>query len=218
VYFLCGVKKLYGRQVDNMGIKKETTEVRKEQIVKAAIEIIGADGVQCLTTARIAREVGISEANLYRHFKNKDAIITALIDNVEDTLTGNVKRVRAEGIPAIEKMERIFKLHIEYIQENRGIPRIVLSSEVLFVRGLQKRLLSFLNRYTKALASVIEEGAKDGSIRPNVSAEAKAAMFIGLIQFNALKWLFSGFKYSLVEKSDKLWKSYRKNIEVKKRK
>lgn len=199
-----------------MGIKKETTEVRKEQIVRAALDITGKDGVQCLTTSRIAREVGISEANLYRHFKNKDAIINALIDSVEETLNGNVKKVRSEDVPAIEKMERIFKLHLDYIQQNCGIPRIVLSSEVLFVRGLQKKLLSFVNRYMKALGEILEEGVSDGSIRPNINADAMATMFIGMIQFNALRWLLSGFKYSLAEKSDKLWQTYKKNIGIKK--
>ncbi|MBI1912295.1 MAG: TetR/AcrR family transcriptional regulator [Deltaproteobacteria bacterium] len=200
-----------------MGIKKESSEVRREQIVNAAIAIIGNEGISSFTTARVAKEVGISEANLYRHFKNKDAIITAVIESVEDTLIWNVEGIREERLPGIEKMERIFKMHLRYIQENNGIPRIVFSSECLFVKGLQKKILSFVNLYMKKLGEVIEEGIKDGSIKDSVNAEAQATILVGMIQFNALRWLLSGFKYSLAEKGEKLWTSYRKNLEVKKK-
>ncbi|MBI5238347.1 MAG: TetR/AcrR family transcriptional regulator [Deltaproteobacteria bacterium] len=199
-----------------MGIKKESTEVRKEQIAKAAIAIIGKDGVQGFTIARVAKAVGVSEANLYRHFKNKDAIFLAVIGDVEETLLGKVSSINAQDLPAIEKMELIFKFHLNYIQENIGIPRIVFSSEALFVRGLQKRLLSFVNRYMEALCKILEQGVKDGSIRKNVNADAMATMLIGTIQFNALRWLLGGSRYSLAEKGEKLWQTYRRHIEAKK--
>lgn len=199
-----------------MGIKKEKTEVRKEQITKAAIDIIGREGAQGFTTARVAKEVGISEANLYRHFKNKDAIISSVIDSIEETLLGNFESIRRERISAIEKLERIFKLHLQYIQENNGIPRIVFSSEVLFVKGLNKKLLSLVNRYMGMLGDVLEEGALDGSIKPKINAEAMAGMYVGMIQFNAMRWLLGGFKYSLIDKSEKLWESYKKYVENKK--
>ncbi|MBI5642913.1 MAG: TetR family transcriptional regulator [Deltaproteobacteria bacterium] len=200
-----------------MGIKKESGEVRREQIVRAAINIIGAEGIQKFTTARVAREVGISEANLYRHFKNKEAILTALIDDIERTLLGNLDLIESTEITGLEKMERVFKLHIDYIQENAGIPRIVFSSEVLFIRNLQKKLLGCVNQYMKRLGKIISEGVKDGSIKKDANPEAMATMFVGLIQFNALRWLMGGFKYSLSDKGDKLWLSYKKYLEAKRK-
>ncbi len=199
-----------------MALKKETTEVRKEQIVKAAIDIIGSDGIHGFTTSRVAGRVGISEANLYRHFKNKDAILGALIDNIEENLIGNLGKIKEEKIPAIFKMERIFKLHTAYIQENPGIPRIVFSSEILFMRGLHKKLLSFVNRYLKMLSGILDEGVREGSIRKNINPDAMSSMFVGMIQFNALRWLLGGFRYSFAEKGEKLWLNYKKNIAAKK--
>ncbi len=199
-----------------MGTKKEPTEVRREQIVRAAIDIIGSDGIHGFTTARVARRVGISEASLYRHFKNKDAILGALIDDIEETLIGNLGEIKDERVPAIKKMERIFKLQAAYIQENPGIPRIVFSSETLFMRGLHKKLLSFVNRYLKMLGGVLEEGVRDGSISANINPDVMSSMFVGMIQFNALRWLLGGFKYSFAEKGERLWLTYKKNIEAKK--
>lgn len=197
-----------------MPVKKETTGVRKEQTVKAALDIIGAKGVQGLTTAQIAKTVGISEANLYRHFKNKDAILLAVIDSIDNTLTGNMETVRKEDITSLKKMGRIFNLHLSYINDNKGIPRVVFSSEILFTKEIRKKLSSFVDRYLEMLAEVLEEGAKDGSIRKGINSRAMASLFIGMIQLNALRWLLNDFQSPLSKEGGKLWQAYKKNIEA----
>ena len=65
-----------------MSVKKVSTRIRQEQITRAALEVISSEGVQGLTTANIARRAGISEANLYRHFENKEAILKDLVERV----------------------------------------------------------------------------------------------------------------------------------------
>lgn len=194
--------------------KKESTEVRREQITRAALDIIGADGVQGLTTAGIARAVGISEAALYRHFKNKDAILSAVVDDLEETLTRNLLTVDAEQISPVEKLERIFRLHLTHIGEHRGVPRIVFSSETLFRKDLREKLSSFISRYLKMLAGIMEEGARDGSMKAMLNAETTAGMFIGMIQLCALRWSLSGFTDSLLDEGERMWQAFRKNIEV----
>jgi len=43
-------------------------------VVEAALKLIGEHGMSALTTAALAKEVGMSEANIYRHFRNKEEI------------------------------------------------------------------------------------------------------------------------------------------------
>ena len=196
-----------------MAIKKEKTETRREQIVKAALDIIGEEGVQGLTTLRIAKSVGISEANLYRHFENKDAILTAVVAHIDHTLSGNLMAVTTESISPLEKLERIFKLHTSMIQDNRGIPRIVFSSETILKTDLREKLDSLINRYQKLLTDILKKGVRDRSIKSNLNAEAMAAMFIGMIQFCAMRWTFSNFQMSLSVEGRRLWQAYKKIIE-----
>ena len=40
-------------------------------------------GMERMTTARLAEEVGVSEAALYRYFPSKTKMFEALIDNIE---------------------------------------------------------------------------------------------------------------------------------------
>ncbi|MDO8444911.1 MAG: TetR/AcrR family transcriptional regulator [Deltaproteobacteria bacterium] len=196
-----------------MAIKKETTEVRREQIVKAALTIIGDEGVQGLTTSKIAKLVGVSEANLYRHFKNKDAILTAVVDDLEQTLSNNLTIVNAEAIAPLEKLECIFKLQLKHIAQNRGIPRIVFSSEVVFRKDLREKLSSFISHYIGMLAGILDSGIRDGSIKCAGGSTITAGMFVGMIQLSVLRWSLSGFKTSLLDEGDKLWEAYKENLE-----
>lgn len=197
-----------------MALKREKTETRREQIVKAALEIIGEEGIQGLTTLRIAKAVEISEANLYRHFENKDAILTAVIDHIDKTLTENIRIIGNDQSASIEKLEKIFNLHISMIQDNRGIPRIVFSSDTILRTDLREKMDSLINRYLKMLTDILKKGIRDGSIKSELNAEAVGAMFIGMIQVSTIRWTFSNFQMSLSGESRKLWKAYKNIIKV----
>lgn len=196
-----------------MAIKKENTETRRGQIVAAVLEIIGEEGVQGLTTSRIAKAVGVSEANLYRHFENKDAILNSVVDHIDRTLSENLKIVNAEPITPIEKLEKIFNLHISMIQDNRGIPRVVFSSETILRKGLREKMDSLINSYLKMVADILKKGISDSSIKPGINPAAMAAIFIGIIQICVLRWTFSDFQIPLFKESRKLWQAFRKIIE-----
>lgn len=197
-----------------MAIKKEKTGTRQEQIVRAALEIIGVEGIQGLTTLRIAKSVGISEASLYRHYANKDAILTAVIDYIDHTFSENLRGINYELITPMQKLEKIFNLHISMIQNNRGIPRIVFSSDTILKTALREKIYSLINRYLKTLADILKKGIRDGSIKSDLSAETSASIFTGMIQVSTIRWTFSNFQMSLSEESRKLWKAYKKIIKV----
>lgn len=72
-------------------------DVRRDQIVRATLSIISRKGVSSLTTAALAREVGISEANLYRHFRNKDKIYMAAVSQVQKMIKKNLDKSVARG-------------------------------------------------------------------------------------------------------------------------
>lgn len=53
----------------------------REKILKAADRIFREEGLSQVTTRRIAAELGITAMAIYRHFKNKDALLQALVNS-----------------------------------------------------------------------------------------------------------------------------------------
>lgn len=182
--------------------------------MQAALKVIASGGVRALTTAAIARAVGISEANLYNHFKNKEDILIETVGRIKRGLEDNVERVfRMTTASPIMRLQRLFILHLDYIEKNAGIPRLVFSEEIhLGSEVLRQSLLKTIHSYAAKLESIVKEGQKTNAINPAMRPASIVAMFIGLVQIMAMRWSLSGFSFSLVREGKKHWNDFLKGI------
>ena len=199
------------------GCSKVDTEVRREQITQAALDIIASDGVKGLTTSAIAGRVGISGANLYRHFQNKNEILNSVVAKIGADLLQNLRAVRgAAPEDPLLKLTKLVRRHLEYTQNNKGIPRLVFSEEMHITNvPLKEKLLRVINSYTQEISSLIQEGQEAGIIKPNMEPQALALTIVGLIQVTVLKWSLNGFSFSPVDQGMKLWKNLERCITTK---
>ncbi len=106
-----------------MRARKLNTQIRKEQIARAALDLIGRGGLQGLSIAAIARRVGLVPSAIYRHFKSKGHVLDAIPDLFREALLGNVRVVREASSDALEHLRQLLAQHVRLIRENRGIPR-----------------------------------------------------------------------------------------------
>ncbi|MDA8126588.1 MAG: TetR/AcrR family transcriptional regulator [Deltaproteobacteria bacterium] len=192
------------------GFAKVNTEVRREQITQAAFKVIAAHGVQGLTTSAIAREVGISGANLYRHFKNKDEILGSVADNIGAVLLRNLEAVqRGAAKNSLTRLRKLFARHLEYIEKCEGIPRLIFSEEIHVDNdGLKEKLLSAIASYIDGTAALVREGQRQGAINAHIEARAAALTMIGMIQITVMRWSLGSFSFPLVKEGMKLWKNF----------
>lgn len=59
---------------------KDPVQPTKERIFDQALELFSQKGFKAVSVREIAREVGIRESSIYNHYKNKEAILDAIID------------------------------------------------------------------------------------------------------------------------------------------
>ena len=68
----------------------------RDRVLEASLELFNARGVRSVTTAEIARTVGINEGNLYYYFQKKEQLVTALFEafeaEIRTTAAGDLKR------------------------------------------------------------------------------------------------------------------------------
>jgi len=192
---------------------KMRNDVRREQVIQAALKIVGKKGVGGLTTAAIARAVGVSEANLYRHFKNKEEILFETGKGIGDAIRRNLEVVLATPVRPVLKLKRAFLLHLEFIEKNEGIPRLGFSEEMhINNKRLKKEFLKNIELYASGLEALFRDAQRLGSVRRDVDRRALAAMLIGMVQVLVMRWSLSGFSFSLKNEGMKLWKNYEKCI------
>ncbi len=73
----------------------------KEKIFDVSINLFSQKGFDAVSVREIAREVGIRESSIYNHYKNKEAILDAIIDYFMSEL--------AQSSPPEEEMEKLME-------------------------------------------------------------------------------------------------------------
>ena len=79
-----------------MSDEKLDTQIRREQIAEAALELLASRGLRAVSVAAVARRVGLVPSGIYRHFKSKDEILQAVLDLLRQRILDNVEAARAE--------------------------------------------------------------------------------------------------------------------------
>ena len=68
---LSGVEEI-APKIETPKIEKRTVKERRQQVLTVLIHMLHSErGMERMTTARLAKEVGVSEAALYRYFQAK---------------------------------------------------------------------------------------------------------------------------------------------------
>lgn len=190
-------------------LEKKSTRIRKEEIVRAALEVVGKNGVRALTISAIAGSAGMSEANIYRHFGGKEQILAALADYIGDAVMGKAATIAAGSRKPLEKLETIFFSHISIIAEYPGIPRFVFSDDIhLGHRVIAENLSLRIGNYIGTITGVIAAGIAEGQIKPGVSPRETALSMMGMIQLTALRWTIGNASFELRSEAEKLWRNF----------
>jgi AcrR family transcriptional regulator len=190
-------------------LEKKSTRVRKEEIIQAALEVVGKNGVRALTISAIAASAGMSEANIYRHFSGKDDIYSAVAEFIGSSVMSNASAIAGGSRKPLEKLETIYFSHVALIIEHPGIPRFVFSDDIhLGQRNLADTLALRIGNYVETITGVIAAGIAEGDLKPGLSPRETALTLLGMVQFTALRWTISNASFDIRPEAEKLWQNF----------
>ena len=192
---------------------RQKTLVRQHQIIEAARNLIAAKGMDGVTIDAIAEEVGLTEGAIYRHFASKRQILSLLVDDIERTLLDTVESAQTEGASAVDSLEHILEAHLSDVEGHRAVSFVVIAEAMGFDgTTLAPKVSLMFTRYLELIQAVLDRGIREGSIRPDINANAAATTFFGLIQSTATLWALNGYAGQLAEFRSDMWDIYRKGV------
>ncbi len=198
-----------------MSIEKLTNQVRREQIARAALHLLATRGLNGLSMAALARAVGIVPSAIYRHFRNKEEVLDAVVDALRERLLGNVRVVTEETEEPLEQLRRLLALHVRLILEHHSLPRMLFSGEIYAGHPERKtRLLATIQAYLAEVAAIIRNGQTQERIRTDVIPETAAILFLGVIQPSAILWHLSEGAFDAAKHVERAWPLFRQAIAV----
>ncbi len=184
---------------------------RQLDIIQAATKLIGEKGIQNLTTKNLAAEIGFSEAALYRHFKNKNVIISSILEYYKDEIKDVMFGIIQDSTTGILKLEKIIEFLFNRFSSNPAIIMIVFA-ETSFQNDIQlsEQVHSILKQKKMVFEQVILKGQNDGSIRMDIQKEQLATIFMGSLRLTVLRWRLSNMNFDLNKEGDILWSALAK--------
>jgi len=57
---------------------------KQEKILKAGLELFAQDGFKSTSTSKVAKKAGVSEGLIFRHFRNKEGLLEAIVKEGEE--------------------------------------------------------------------------------------------------------------------------------------
>jgi AcrR family transcriptional regulator len=149
-----------------------TAEERREDVLRAAMRVVGERGLYGTPTTEIARAAGISQAYLFRLFPTKTELFVAVIERsylrVRDTMAAATAESRRDGRPALQAMGEAYtdllrdpELLLTQLQGQAAASEPAVREALR--RGF-KELLEMVERETDATAEEIQSFFAQGML------------------------------------------------------
>jgi AcrR family transcriptional regulator len=148
---------------------------RRRSILDAALIVLSREGYAGMTTARVARRVGVAEPILYRHFSSKRAILRALLEEVIARMMAAFREVVEQETDPVAALRRICRSYPDLARRYEREFRIINQS-VIDARdpGTRLALERHYEAYHAFLRRLIEAGQQGGALRSDISADIGA--------------------------------------------
>ena len=179
---------------------------RRQQILEALAHMLQEAPGERITTNGLAKEVGVSEAALYRHFPSKAKMFDGLIEFAEEAIFSRVSLIVKEEIGVTQKLEKIFTLLLVFTEKNPGISRI-LNGDALAgeTERLRARVAQFYDRLETQLKQLLREAEITEGIRPVVTANCAANMLMTMAEGKISQFVRSEFTRPPTENWSEQW-------------
>lgn len=180
------------------------------RILNAAAKLLATEGYASLSMRRVAASVGISQAAIYRHFKDKAELVSKLVGEGYGELSAMIERVAERDGPPEKLIASSFRDYVEFAVSRPALFKALLLQDIgtagktveAFATGVSRRRRTF-----ELLTAMIGRGMDEGVFTradPELTAQAIWASFFGLASRVVIEGLPADRRGALVERQIEL--------------
>ncbi|WP_250655344.1 nucleoid occlusion factor SlmA [Alkalimarinus coralli] len=194
--------------------KKDRNNRRQQILESLALMLEQSPGAR-ITTANLAKEVGVTEAALYRHFPSKGKMFEGLIEFVEESVFSRISRIMKEDKSSQDKIEGILTLVLAFAEKNPGICRILMGDALAGEKDrLRVRVSQFFERLEAQIKRILREAAIREGKRSTLVASKASNLLVALAEGRIHQFVRSEFKQAPLEGWSEQWNYLSKGLLV----
>ncbi len=179
---------------------------RRQQILETLAQELERTPGERITTAGLARAVGVSEAALYRHFPSKARMFEGLIEFIEESVFGLTNQILEREKGVLGRCDRLLTLLLGFAERNPGLCRL-LAGDVLVgeTERLRQRINQFYERLETQFKQILREGELNGELPPDRPVAPLANLLLAIVEGRINQFVRSGFRRRPLEQWDDQW-------------
>jgi len=178
-------------------IKKKN--LRKQQILQAAVEVFGNSNFQSAGISEIAQKANVAEGTIYQYFKNKEDLFFSIPAQKTEAFCEELD-LHIEGIhDAYNKLGKLTWYYLYFFKTNPAYARILMLemrvNRSFFESGTFDRVKVFNDK----VLEIIKQGQEESFIRSDVDGCVIREMLLGFLEHRVTRWLLKDEEYDLLE-------------------
>ena len=152
------------------------------KIVRALKSLLVENDFSAITTAEIAKNAGVTEALIYKYFKDKrdllHQVLSEYLEQYRSQMGLDLKGIKG----AFNKLRKLIWSHINVYATNRVFAKILLIEVRNYPDYYKSETYLRVKEYSNIVLNIIEEGIRDGEIRNDVPARLIRHSILGSIE------------------------------------
>lgn len=177
--------------------------LRRTEILDAAVKVFAAKGFHNATIAEIAAASGFAIGTLYHFFKSKEQLYTAMLTEKLGMMYDGIRTAVEQEADIVRKIELLVASHFRYVEENAEFCSIFVRSDYLSLSEgsaeLCKRMRSDYALHISFIEEMMRTGIRMGVLK-KIDPPLMAAALTGIVNSYTSKWLAVAQEGSLKSK------------------
>lgn len=156
----------------------------RQRLLDSAIHLFTARGYAATSVREIVERAGLTKPALYYHFRSKEGIYLAILEDLVRTADEGIAALRIDSGTVRDRIERFLLAIFDLFEKNRAHVRFV---NAVFWGPAQGApafdFETFHNKLIAVLGQIVAQGIASGELRPADPGDATLAL-MGVLSFS----------------------------------
>lgn len=177
---------------NNMSKRQLQGAKTKKRIYETALQLVIEHGIENVTVDSIVKAAGLSKGAFYVHYKSKDALTAALVNDFTDIADMDYESFLmtiSDSKSVLDVISMMTEEISRFIENNIGLENM----RVLYKAHLTKNIntspaMSYNRELYKLFTEILERGVREGELREDIPIDSLAKHLIMSIRGITFEW------------------------------
>jgi AcrR family transcriptional regulator len=151
-----------------------SSDLTKQRILAAAELVFSRDGFHGATTREIAREAGVNEVTIFRHFHTREELLRATLERGCEAFDALIHPNEIWNGELADRLKRYVRKMYAVLRERESIARAFISEAHALPESIRSKLQEFMLKKKARFVAALRDAQQKGLVRPDVDVSAAA--------------------------------------------